>query len=160
MIVLFVKVYDQLRQINPNFGDKITIITGNCQSPNAGIRPEDVKTLIKETNCIFHCAATINFDEHIALAAKINVRATRDLLQIAKQMPNLLSFVHVSTAYANSTRRQVDEIVYDPAMLPDKLFALVENVDHSLLTEVTERYYMMIMNCCRELLLRTFQCVF
>lgn len=45
--------------------------------------------LIDEVNVIFHCAATVRFDEPLSVATQLNVRCVRDLLVMAKQMKQL-----------------------------------------------------------------------
>lgn len=57
--------------------------------PNLGLNDDDEKRLIDEVNCVFHCAATVRFDEHIKSAVNTNVRAVKDILKLAKQMNNL-----------------------------------------------------------------------
>lgn len=54
-----------------------------------GLNDEDREMLINNVNCVFHCAATVRFDEHIRTAVYTNVRSTQDLLLLAKKMQNL-----------------------------------------------------------------------
>lgn len=44
---------------------------------------------VLDTNVIFHAAATVRFNEEIRNAVNINVRGTKQLLLLAKEMPNL-----------------------------------------------------------------------
>ncbi|CAH0553117.1 unnamed protein product [Brassicogethes aeneus] len=85
-------IYDKVKSLNPNFFEKISILNGDLTCPNLGLSDEDIKILINEVDCIIHCAATVSFVEHLSLATKMNVIASRDLLRIAKKMHNL----HVS----------------------------------------------------------------
>lgn len=39
---------------------------------------------------------------------------------------SLQAFVHVSTAYSNPDKHEVEEKVYDPPIEPEKLIALVK----------------------------------
>ncbi|KAL1453367.1 hypothetical protein WDU94_007507 [Cyamophila willieti] len=73
----------------PNYLSKMVAITGDCLKPGVGINPEDRKTLMDNVDVVFHCAATVRFDAHLKVAVNINVRATRSLLEMAKDMKHL-----------------------------------------------------------------------
>lgn len=67
----------------------IKTIEGDCTLPKLGISAEDRKELIDEVNVVMHCAATVRFNEPLSNATQINVAATQDLLDMAKEMKNL-----------------------------------------------------------------------
>lgn len=69
--------------------EKVFAIAGDCVEPDLGLSETDKKSLLTEVNCVFHCAATVRFDEKIRTAVNINVRATRDLLAMAREMKQL-----------------------------------------------------------------------
>jgi len=48
--------------------DKLVVINGNITEPNLGIDDEDLSTLINEVSVVFHCAATVKFDEALKYA--------------------------------------------------------------------------------------------
>ncbi|XP_044763431.1 fatty acyl-CoA reductase wat-like [Coccinella septempunctata] len=126
-----------LKLSNPNFRNQIAIINGDCSLPDLGMDEADKKKMIEETNFIIHCAATVRFDEKIKTASHINVRAVRDLIEMAKQMKDLKAFLHVSTAFSHCVRRDIDEEFYNPGMDPHKLLDLVEALDEDRLTNIT-----------------------
>lgn len=68
---------------------KVFLINGDISQPDVGLNDEDKKIITSEVNVIFHCAATVRFDEPLKRACQINVRATRDLLRMTKQMKKL-----------------------------------------------------------------------
>jgi fatty acyl-CoA reductase len=45
--------------------------------------------MIENVNFVFHCAATIKFNEPLDLASKINIQGTENLLALASKMKNL-----------------------------------------------------------------------
>lgn len=45
--------------------------------------------MIENVNFVFHCAATIKFNEPLEFATKINVQGTENVLALAKEMKNL-----------------------------------------------------------------------
>ncbi|KAJ6668447.1 hypothetical protein lerEdw1_011929 [Lerista edwardsae] len=133
------KVFDRVREEWPNFHEKIKPINAELTQPNLAITPEDTQELLSEVNIVFHCAATVRFDEPLKHALLLNVMGTQQLLVLAHQMQRLEAFIHVSTAYANCNRRYIEEVIYPPPVDPKKLFDLVEWMDESLIQEITPK---------------------
>lgn len=50
---------------------------------------EDRETLIKEVDIVFHCAATVRFDEKLKQAVQLNVEASKYFLELGREMKNL-----------------------------------------------------------------------
>lgn len=105
--------------------------------PKLGLSPESYELLVNEVDVILHCAATVRFDENIRVACGINVQGTKEILLLAKQMQNLRSVVHVSTAYSNCPRKEIDEKIYDPPITAEKLMNIVETLDDQQLQAIT-----------------------
>lgn len=61
--VVFLQIFDDLRQRHPDFESKIRPIEGDMMETNLGISHEDEQTLSKSVSIIFHSAATVRFDE-------------------------------------------------------------------------------------------------
>lgn len=131
-------VFDVLKQSHPNFLDKIQIMPGDCALPTVGLCEADLNTIRNDVNIIFHCAATVRFDQKLKSAANINVRSVRDLLIIAKQMKELKSFIYVSTAYSNCPRDEIDEVFYEPTLTGKNLLTLMDNVSDKVSDDITE----------------------
>ena len=64
------------------------LISGDCNQPGLGLDPEDAYILKKETTCIFHIAANVNFLQTIK-EASYNVSCTKEMIKLAKEMANL-----------------------------------------------------------------------
>ena len=62
---------------------------------------KDRERMKSEINIIFHSAATIQFNDLLSKSVSMNVRGTKELMDMAKEMKNLVSFVHVSTCYVH-----------------------------------------------------------
>lgn len=73
----------------PDYLSKVAPIIGDCTKPNLGIYEIDRNKLIGEVEIIFHAAATVRFDANMREAVNINIRATDDLLEIARSMKQL-----------------------------------------------------------------------
>ncbi|KAL8194485.1 UNVERIFIED_CONTAM: Fatty acyl-CoA reductase 2 [Gekko kuhli] len=134
-----IMVFDRVREEWPNFHEKIKAVNGELIQPNLAISPEDTQELLSEVSIIFHCAATVRFDEPLKHALLLNVMGTQQLLVLARQMQNLEAFIHVSTAFANCNQRHIEEVIYPPPVEPKKLFDLVEWMDESLIQEITPK---------------------
>ncbi|XP_078250268.1 fatty acyl-CoA reductase 1-like [Pogona vitticeps] len=133
------KLFDRVREEWPNFHEKIKPINAELTQPNLAIAPEDAAELLSEVNIVFHCAATVRFDQPLKLALLLNARGTQQLLMLAHRMQHLEAFIHFSTAYANCNRSHIEEVVYPPPLEPKRLFDLVEWMDESLLEEITPK---------------------
>lgn len=55
----------------------------------------------------------------------MNIIGVRSMIDLARKLPHLVSFVHISTAYANCDRDIIDEQIYDPPLAPAKLISAV-----------------------------------
>ncbi|KAF9806771.1 hypothetical protein SFRURICE_012911 [Spodoptera frugiperda] len=130
-----------LKDPKPNFANDIVPIEGDVADVRLGLSDKDWDTLTKEVNVIVHLAATVRFDEHLKKAGLINVRGTREMLELGKQCKNLKIFNHISTAFAHTTKSRIDNEVreqfYPTPVLPDTFIDLVENMEEERLTEIT-----------------------
>ena len=89
----------------------------------------DRNELINEISIVFHAAATVRFNELPSKAISINVRGTKEIIDLAKDMKHLLSFIHVSTAYChcNRTTEILEEKIYPPEKESvDEILAMCE----------------------------------
>lgn len=57
----------------------------------------DKKILCAEVNIIFHSAATVRFNEHLKVAARVNSVATWNLLEMCRDMPLLKVSINYGT---------------------------------------------------------------
>ncbi|KAJ3641731.1 hypothetical protein Zmor_028212 [Zophobas morio] len=109
-----------------NFKSKVVLICGDCNQPGLGINSEDVDILKKETTCIFHIAANVNFLQTIK-EASYNVSCTKEMIKLAKEMENLKVFVYVSTAYSNCFNSHICEEIYKPPIKAEEFLDLVNS---------------------------------
>ncbi|KFU87070.1 Fatty acyl-CoA reductase 1 [Chaetura pelagica] len=133
------KLFDRLREEQPDFKAKIIVITSELTKPDLDLSEPIKEKLIECINIIFHCAATIRFNETLRDAVQLNVTATQQLLYLAQQMKNLEVFMHVSTAYAYCNQKQIGEVVYPPPVDPKKLIDCLEWMDDGLVNDITPK---------------------
>ncbi|XP_060876847.1 fatty acyl-CoA reductase wat-like isoform X1 [Metopolophium dirhodum] len=122
-------LFDRIRHEKPDFIKSIKIIEGNLEESSLGLSLDDHDWMIENVNFVFHCAATVKFNETLELASKINIQGTEHLLALASKMKNLKGFVHVSTAYSHCPRKEIKEEYYTvPVTVTELKNMLVDNV--------------------------------
>ena len=82
---------------------------------------------------MFHCAATVRFDEDLSKALTMNVSAVSFIISLCKKMKQLESLVHVSTAYCHCQRPHIEEKSYPPPMEPNQALSLLGTLDTKIL---------------------------
>ncbi|KAJ3651400.1 hypothetical protein Zmor_017446 [Zophobas morio] len=127
-----------LKSKNVHALKKVCIVNGDCEEPVLGMSDEDIAVLKKETTCVIHASACVRFDQSLKKAA-LFVRATRDILELAKGMANLKAFVYVSTAFSNCVRLDIKEEFYEPPLTPEKFLAVVNSLDEDILDDISTR---------------------
>ncbi|KAH8289054.1 hypothetical protein KR054_007064 [Drosophila jambulina] len=132
-------IFKVLLKAKPQALKRIFPIAGDCLEPDLGISDSDRELLVSEVQVVIHGAATVRFDEALHLALAINVRATRLMLQLAKQMAQLVSYVHVSTAYSNCVVPNIEERFYPEHLKDssDKILALNELLSNETIDSLT-----------------------
>ncbi|XP_032674186.1 fatty acyl-CoA reductase wat-like [Odontomachus brunneus] len=129
-------VYDKLKKEQPNFISKIIMIEADFGEINLGLSPENRKRLL-DTNVIFHLAATVRFNEAIRVAVNINVRGTREILLLAREMTDLKAFVYVSTAFSYCVNKFIEEKFYTSPLETNAILTLLDILDNETLDIIT-----------------------
>uniref|UniRef100_A0A8C2C036 Fatty acyl-CoA reductase n=1 Tax=Cyprinus carpio TaxID=7962 RepID=A0A8C2C036_CYPCA len=133
------KLFDRLREEQPDFAEKIIAVKSDLTQPDLDLSIEDQETLIGCINIVFHCAATIRFNEPLKDAMQLNVLATQKMLNLAHRMKHLEVFIHVSTAYAHCDRELIEEVVYPLPVDYRKLIDTLEWMDDKLVSLMTPK---------------------
>ncbi|KAH8413775.1 hypothetical protein KR222_007980, partial [Zaprionus bogoriensis] len=131
-------LFQMLLKSNPNALDRVVAIAGDCKEPDLGVSLEDRKLLTEEVQLVIHGAATVSFVEPLHMALDINTRATRLMLQLAKDIKHLQAFVHISTAFSNCVIPYITENFY-PGHLNcsvDKVLQLREMLDKKVFDDM------------------------
>jgi len=87
-LIIF-QLFDRLRSEKSDFMQSIRIIDGHLDDSSMGLSSSDREWMVENVNFVFHCAATIKFNEPLELASKINIQGTEHVLELASQMKNL-----------------------------------------------------------------------
>nr|XP_057942338.1 fatty acyl-CoA reductase 1 isoform X1 [Doryrhamphus excisus]XP_057942340.1 fatty acyl-CoA reductase 1 isoform X1 [Doryrhamphus excisus]XP_057942341.1 fatty acyl-CoA reductase 1 isoform X1 [Doryrhamphus excisus]XP_057942342.1 fatty acyl-CoA reductase 1 isoform X1 [Doryrhamphus excisus]XP_057942344.1 fatty acyl-CoA reductase 1 isoform X1 [Doryrhamphus excisus]XP_057942345.1 fatty acyl-CoA reductase 1 isoform X1 [Doryrhamphus excisus]XP_057942346.1 fatty acyl-CoA reductase 1 isoform X1 [Doryr len=133
------KLFDRLRDEQPCFAEKIVAVDSDLTKPELDLSKEEQSLLAERIHIVFHCAATIRFNEPLKDAMQLNVLATRKMLALAQKMKHLEVFIHVSTAYANCDRELIEETVYPPPVDYVKLIDALDWMDDELVSTLTPK---------------------
>lgn len=57
------QLFDRLREEQPDFAEKIVAVNSDLTQPELDLSKEDQDTLKERINVVFHCAATVRFNE-------------------------------------------------------------------------------------------------
>uniref|UniRef100_A0A1B6CB27 Fatty acyl-CoA reductase n=1 Tax=Clastoptera arizonana TaxID=38151 RepID=A0A1B6CB27_9HEMI len=135
--LLNAKLFDSLRRTNPERLTKLVPVCGDITLPDLGLSKSDQKILEDNVSVVFHSAATVKFDEALKLSVEMNLIGTKRLVELCGRMTKLEALVHVSTAYCNCNRQEVNEVIYPPPADPEKIIQWTEWMDDKLIDSVT-----------------------
>ncbi|XP_041852895.1 fatty acyl-CoA reductase 1 isoform X2 [Melanotaenia boesemani] len=133
------KLFERLQSEQPDFAEKIIAVKSDLTYPELDLSKEDQSVLAENVNIVFHCAATIRFNEPLKDAMQLNVLATQKMLALAHRMKHLDIFIHISTAYAHCDREVIEEVVYPPPVDYRKLIDTLGWMDDDLVSALTPK---------------------
>ncbi|KAG5337722.1 FACR1 reductase, partial [Acromyrmex heyeri] len=128
-------LYDRIKKEVPYFRKKIVPIAGDCNIKGLGLSKTDRNMLIKKVNIIFHIAANMQFYENLKISIIVNIDATAAIIELAKHMRNLKSFIHVSTIYSNCHVKHIEERLYSYPINYKHLSTFARNLPENIFEE-------------------------
>ncbi|KAF5284604.1 hypothetical protein FQA39_LY16962 [Lamprigera yunnana] len=132
-------VFDKIREKTPESFDKIRAFTGDVAQSNLGLSECDRQYLCEKVNIVFHSAATVRFNEDLRDAVLLNTLGTKRVADFCKEMKHLRSFVHVSTAYSNADKKNVEEVVYAPSLDPKSIIHCMKTLPPEVIKLIAEK---------------------
>lgn len=135
------QAFDRIRRIQPKLFEKVKVIRGDITFDDLAISEKDLETLKRDVSIVVHSAATIRFDEPLKRATRINVTATKRVLELATRLKDLKAFIHVSTAYCNQPKVNIKESIYGESLTPEKLIELSEELTDPMLESLTPHLF-------------------
>lgn len=118
---------------------KCQAVAGDVSEINLGMDPADRKLLQEKVNYIYHCAATVRFDEPLKHAVLLNTRGTKLMLELALECKHIELFCHVSTAYAFLKEKLLEERAYPPPADPHETIKTVEWMASDIVESITDK---------------------
>lgn len=94
---LLARLYDT----PPESAERLRAVRAELTAPGLGLSAADRALLASDVERVIHCAASISFALPLDEARAINVAGTQRMLDVARDLPKLERFVHVSTAYVS-----------------------------------------------------------
>jgi long-chain acyl-CoA synthetase len=85
-------------------GRRVRAIAGDIEQPGLGLSRRCADELMRDIDCVVHCAAAIDFELPLAAAHAVNVLGTRHVMSLAERAPGLRRLIHVSTAFVAGDR--------------------------------------------------------
>ncbi|XP_017783692.1 PREDICTED: putative fatty acyl-CoA reductase CG5065 [Nicrophorus vespilloides] len=132
-------LFNKIKDKDENLLNKVKVVEGDVSLPNLGLSQADITDLEMNVNIVFHSAATVRFNENLRDAVVLNTMGTQRVMELCTRMTNLKSVVHVSTAYSNADKKEIDEIVYKPPFDPYSIINCVENLPQEALDLLAEK---------------------
>jgi fatty acyl-CoA reductase len=119
-------MFKRLVEEKPEMFKKLTVVAGEISEPNLGLNEFDFTYVTERTQIIFHLAASLKLEATLKPNIILNLTATKYVMDVAKQIKNLIIMVHTSTAFCNIDQKVVGEEVYDFPHRPEDLMRCAE----------------------------------
>ncbi|KAL3078001.1 hypothetical protein niasHS_012943 [Heterodera schachtii] len=132
-------LFNRIRCVDETRLNKLVPISGDLKMEGIGINEQDRTALINQVTFVFHCAATVKFDEALKVAIQMNVIGTQRLVELCQQMPQLKAFVHASSAYANCNLAKTEERIYEQKVEVSKLVGTMEWMSDEMVEAIEDK---------------------
>ncbi|XP_071565359.1 putative fatty acyl-CoA reductase CG5065 [Temnothorax nylanderi] len=132
-------LFQRLRNEKPQLFKKVISLNGDVCLPNLGLTDGQRELLINEVHVVFHFAATLRLEAKLKDAIEMNTTGTKKILDLAKEMKHLKSFVHLSTAFCHIDQEELGERSYDSSDDPHDIMRLVQWLDDEGIDLITPK---------------------
>ncbi|KAF8790736.1 putative fatty acyl-CoA reductase CG5065 [Argiope bruennichi] len=93
-------VFDRLKKESPTSFCKLHFVAGDVTVCNLGLKNQDLIRVTEDVSFVFHCAASVRFEDKPRTTMMINVVGVDRVAKLCLSIKNLEALVHVSTAYS------------------------------------------------------------
>ncbi|XP_043521445.1 fatty acyl-CoA reductase 1-like isoform X2 [Frieseomelitta varia] len=118
--------------------NKLHPVQGDANLPDLGLSLEDRIMLTEKVNIVFHVAATVSFNQSLADAVNTNAKGTSRVIDLCKELKNIICFIHVSTAYSNAHLPEIEEKVYTTSWKPSTVIDILDKQDKNSIALLEE----------------------
>jgi thioester reductase-like protein len=104
------RAVEEIARIAPLSGksvDDFKIVEGDISHPGLALNAADLELVQQQTTRVFHLAAVYDLAVPKDLAMRVNAGGTRNVVALARAIPRLHQFHHVSTCYVAGKREGV-----------------------------------------------------
>jgi len=105
--LLVSRALEEIARIAPLSGRNVAdfqVVEGDISEPWLALSPVDLELVQQETTRVFHLAAVYDLAVPEDIAMRVNARGTRNVVALARTLPHLRQFHHVSTCYVAGKR--------------------------------------------------------
>ncbi|HEV8426412.1 MAG TPA: SDR family oxidoreductase [Pyrinomonadaceae bacterium] len=95
---------DRIASLTGRSVAEFQIVEGDIAEPNLALSALDLDLVQQETTRVFHLAAVYDLAVPEDVALRVNVGGTRNVIALARSLPHLKQFHHVSTCYVAGKR--------------------------------------------------------
>jgi len=81
---------------------KVQVVSADLEQDRCGIEPAVLADLHARVTHVIHCAASVDFDLPVRVAASANIDSALNVLELARGCTQLVTMVDVSTAYVTA----------------------------------------------------------
>ncbi|KAF3420434.1 hypothetical protein E2986_11757 [Frieseomelitta varia] len=118
--------------------NKCQPVEGDVSLSNLGLSSEDRIMLIEKVNIVFHIAATVTFKQPLDNAVNTNTKGTIRVIDLCKELNQIISFIYVSTAYSNANLSDIEEKVYTTIWEPSEIINICDKQDKTSIALLEE----------------------
>ncbi|KAG5887293.1 hypothetical protein JTB14_007020 [Gonioctena quinquepunctata] len=101
---------------------------------------EDRQLIMNNTQIIIHSAASVRFNDSLKYSIIMNVRGTREIVDLASEIKDLSVFVHVPTTFCNTDKKVIEEKLYSPHADWRSSIELAEKYDDNILNTMASKF--------------------
>ena len=83
------QLFERLRAEQPKALSKLVVLPGDITELQLGLSEEHQALVKAEVSVVYHLAASVRFDDPFRKAVFTNLRSTRELVELARGMPQL-----------------------------------------------------------------------
>ncbi|XP_014227100.1 putative fatty acyl-CoA reductase CG5065 [Trichogramma pretiosum] len=133
---------EPFRQIREKYSSrlkKLCVVAGDTTLDGLGMSQADAELIKNNVSVIINMAANVRFDQPLKNAVTMNTKGTMNVIAFAKQVKNLESFVHVSTAYCHCNVPELEERFYSLEMSPEEVIKIVDQTSDDVLETMTAK---------------------
>ncbi|XP_025261952.1 putative fatty acyl-CoA reductase CG5065 isoform X2 [Camponotus floridanus] len=132
-------MFQRIRTEKPQVLKKVIPFNGDICLNNLGLTVKEREHLISEVNIVFHCAASLRMNAKLKDAVEMNLKGSKRVLNLGKEMKHLQAFIHLSTAFCHVDQKEVSECIYDTSNDPEDIMRLVQCLDEDTIDLITPK---------------------
>jgi alcohol-forming fatty acyl-CoA reductase len=127
-------MFKRVMEEKPEVMRKIYPVWGEITQHNLGLSDEHEKYVIENSQIVFHFAASLKLEANLRHNVLMNLTGTQNVMNLAKEMKNLVQMIHLSTAFCCEDVEVLEEKVYDHPHNPQDLMRCAEWMNDDAMT--------------------------